>query len=305
MPKPLSELLVLVRASSALSESIFVATNVVELESNFPIPITTENNTISADGVGVLASIIRQSERWMPDCAYLQIRVEGYIAKYQSTEPYIDAVNLVKAFYGLLLALRLIELGGSFPIPSVQSRVFVHRQVENVWQLEDVRSIEPRHLRTIERLRLLNHDALNSEQRRAVWLTDRLGKVSAVLRSGDRARSLMLGAQWLFESYCGDDELLQFVQAAVVIEILLGDKAASDLTGLGELLANRCAYLIANSHAERDQVLKDFRQIYALRSKIVQQGHSRLTLNQRTLFGQLRRICNRIIQAEVELLSKT
>jgi hypothetical protein len=41
--------------------------------------------------------------------------------------------------------------------------------------------------------------------------------------------------------------MLQFVQATVAVEILLGDKTSSDLIGLGELLANRIAYSLANN----------------------------------------------------------
>jgi hypothetical protein len=56
------------------------------------------------------------------------------------------------------------------------------------------------------------------------------------------------------------------------MEILLGDKAASDLMGLGELLRNRCAYLISRNHAEREEILQDFKEIYAVRSHIVHAG---------------------------------
>jgi hypothetical protein len=86
--------------------------------------------------------------------------------------------------------------------------------------------------------------------------------------------------------------------------ILLGDKTSSDLTGLGELLSNRCAYLIATSHAERNDLLQDFRNIYEVRSKIVHRGKSRLALGERSLFDKLRWICRRILQEEVELLEK-
>ncbi|ALL66806.1 hypothetical protein K788_0003050 [Paraburkholderia caribensis MBA4] len=105
------------------------------------------------------------------------------------------------------------------------------------------------------------------------------------------------------DSYCGTDELLQYVQAAVVVEILLGDKAVSDQTGLGELLANRCAYLIANSHSMRNEILEVFRKINDVRSKIVHRGKSQLTKSERYLFFRLRWICSRIIQEEVRLIA--
>jgi Apea-like HEPN len=96
--------------------------------------------------------------------------------------------------------------------------------------------------------------------------------------------------------------MLSFVQAAVVLEILLGDKAASDLIGLGELLRNRCAYLISRSQAERDWVLQEFRKIYDVRSKIVHAGKRRLGTEEQILFFGLRRICQSVIQEEAKLL---
>jgi hypothetical protein len=112
---------------------------------------------------------------------------------------------------------------------------------------------------------------------------------------------LLLAAQWLFDSYCGSNELLSFVQGAVVLETLLGDKAISDTIGLGDLLGNRCAYLISKTLEEREMILRDFRSIYDVRSKIVHAGKKRLNREQRMLFEKLQWICHRAIQKEVEL----
>jgi hypothetical protein len=94
------------------------------------------------------------------------------------------------------------------------------------------------------------------------------------------------------------------VQAAVVMEILLGEKAVSDLMGLGELLRNRCAYLIGRSHKEREDTLSDFKEIYEVRSKIVHSGKSRLNAKERVLFNKLQWMCRRVIQEEVARLEE-
>ena len=74
--------------------------------------------------------------------------------------------------------------------------------------------------------------------------------------------------------------------------------------GLGELLRNRCAYLIGKSHKQREEVLADFRDIYDLRSKIVHRGKVRLHLKERSLFAKLQWMCRCVIQEEVQLLQK-
>ena len=88
----------------------------------------------------------------------------------------------------------------------------------------------------------------------------------------------------------------------VVLEILLGEKDSSDEIGLGELLRNRCAYLISKTHKDRSEILQDFKRIYAVRSQIVHRGKSRLTPDERSLFHNLRWMCRRVIQEELTLL---
>ena len=95
---------------------------------------------------------------------------------------------------------------------------------------------------------------------------------------------------------------MSFVQSMVVLEILLGDEETSDEIGLGELLRNRCAYLIGKSHQQRSDRLREFKEIYRVRSQIVHSGKSRLTPHERVLFDTLRWMCRRVIHEELSLL---
>jgi len=90
----------------------------------------------------------------------------------------------------------------------------------------------------------------------------------------------------------------------VVLEILLGEQSISDLMGLGELLRNRCAYLISKSHKQRLDILNTFKKIYDIRSKIVCKGKNRLSWEEQALSSRLQWMCCRVIQEEVELLKK-
>jgi len=88
----------------------------------------------------------------------------------------------------------------------------------------------------------------------------------------------------------------------VALEALLGDRAASDAVGIGDLLANRTAYLIATSRSQRESVLADFRRIYDTRSKIVHSGKNRLSASELQDFAKLEWLCARVIQEEVRIL---
>ena len=124
----------------------------------------------------------------------------------------------------------------------------------------------------------------------------------SLFNGGKKAEGILLASQWFFDGYShGPDELLKFIQTMVVLEILLGDKATSDQTGLNVLLRNRCAYLIGNSQEDRTKVLDLFSAIYDVRSQIVHRGKHRLSVQESILFDQLRWLCRRVIAKEVQL----
>src|SRR5262249_52446172 len=111
-----------------------------------------------------------------------------------------------------------------------------------------------------------------AEQR---WLRH-LSSIQKIFENHKDNEALLRAAQWLFDSFVGDDQLLAFVKATVCLEILLGDKQLSDTIGLGKLLANRCAFLISTNRHEREVILDDFEAIYRTRCKIVHDGKNRL-----------------------------
>ena len=135
-------------------------------------------------------------------------------------------------------------------------------------------------------------------------IRSRLAVISTAFQNLDVTERILLAGEWLLDSYVGKNELLSFVQTAVAMEILLGEEAKSDEIGIGELLRNRCAYLIGTSRSQREEILNDFRKIYDLRSKIVHRGKSKLSYDERTLFSKLRWMCSRVIREELRLISE-
>lgn len=238
------------------------------------------------------------------DAAYLQFSAEGFIGKYVTTNPIHQSICSLKAFCGIAIALRLFKIKYSYhPVP-LWLGLIVHRQIQGTWIIQGTHHLEGELARTFANLEIHDLDGvLDTAEKKRVWIEKCLGKMSKIFRNQDQAERIVLAGQWFFDSYCGRNELLSFVQITVALEILLGDKAVSDLMGLGELLRNRCAYLIAKSHEEREKILKDFKEIYEIRSRIVHRGKSKLTLHETGLFVKLQWICRRVIQEEVELMT--
>jgi hypothetical protein len=247
----------------------------------------------------------RRPPIWDPATAHLQIYVKGFIGIFGPTTPAEDAIDYVKAFLGIGIALRLFRVKRIFHPLSPKTRMYVHRRVAGKWIIERTVDLDASLSDALNDLVLDNLDGtLTSESEQARWAEQVLRKLRHAFAPGNRSKRLALAGQWLFDSYCGTNELLWFVQAAVVMEILLGDKTVSDLMGLGELLRNRCAYLVSRTSEERETILEDFQEIYRVRSNIVHAGKKRLNQEESRLFDKLRRLCRLVIFKEIELLEK-
>jgi hypothetical protein len=226
------------------------------------------------------------------------------VGQYGGTSTTLKAERLVRAFCGLGIAVRLFAHRHKFHQGVSKSYFYVHRQEQGgTWKPESRLDVDDTTDRGLLGLEMHTLDGqLATEQSKIEWAAYRLGDIQVAFSSDKKAESIILASQWLFDSHAGRDELLSFIQAMVVLEILLGDKKISDEIGIGELMRNRCAYLIGDSHEERAQLLDTFNKIYRVRSQIVHSGKHRLTLEERSLFSRLRWMCRRVIAKELDLL---
>lgn len=95
----------------------------------------------SRQGFGLvgIASLPTALNKWNQTTTYLQVKTEGFIGKYIKTNPVEDAIAMLKSFFGLSLAVRLmkikeVELGLSWARSQLESRIIVHRMIDDKWQ---------------------------------------------------------------------------------------------------------------------------------------------------------------------------
>lgn len=244
---------------------------------------------------------------WDENGIYLQVMVKGYLNSYGTTQPAIEAISILKTFFGICLSLHIFKRRYVYSSFLPLNAFYAHRGVHNNgWVIDNKISIDEGLGSIMSQIYF--EDLPGSDEnpiRKNQYFAINLAYISSVLdhREADGER-IATACQWLFESYYGDNELLNFIQATVVLEILLGDKSASDEIGLGELLRSRCAYLIGKTRQQRGEILQDFKEIYQVRSKIVHQGKRHLSSNERRLFFLLVWMGQRVIQEEAKLLSK-
>lgn len=239
--------------------------------------------------------------------AYLQNIQFGYVPEFGSSPAAEEAERILRATCGLGLAFKVWErgwrsaLGGVFG--PIQAHVHVWRRTSTGWADHNHRALPTELGEAISTLRVSEKLGEFGPDVTTEWAAKQFGRAH-VLYESDEGRAIARACRWLFDSYVGSNELLSFVQATVSAEILLGDKAVSDITGLTELLANRCAYLVGESRAQRNEVLADFRDIYRTRSRIVHRGLDGLDPDDEDRLRRLRWLCNRVIQKELDLLLK-
>lgn len=258
---------------------------------------------------GALSSLlIGRPRSWNKDTACIQIDLEGFIGRFGKTAPLERALGTIKAFVGLCLATRLMKVDEkqttqSFGGPP-KTRLIIHRQEGANWGIWSTYELPTDLSSTLNALEIDDIDGEIKPEQISGWTKNRLSKITTAFSNPGKAERVLLAAQWLLDSYVGANELLSFVQTTVAMEIMLGEESKSDVVGIGELLRNRCAYLIGKSHSQREKILADFNQIYIVRSKIVHRGKSRLSSEERTLFHELQWMCRRVISEELELIEK-
>jgi hypothetical protein len=194
--------------------------------------------------------------RMPEDGVCLQIDSGGFVDQYGISLTAAHAIEQARSFFGLGLAVALFQVGQQKTTPifgRVRKQIFVHRVDGESVYLDTAFEIDPEFSDFVERIEIVGANDKTSE------------------------------VNWR-AFYAGSNQLLAFVQAMVALEILLGDKESSDLTGLTELLSNRCAYLLGETQSERHGILQKFRAIYHVRSQIVHSGKSRLSDKEQVLF---------------------
>ncbi len=267
-----------------------------------PVPASPLNYPGAASLADIMLGFQNQ---WDPNKAYLQVKVEGFLPLFANTTPIEDGIDHIKSFFGLGIALGLFEFKRKYGDPPARENLWIHESKGGKWEYQNSTDLDRSASSTLYGLTLNGAFAekFEPDEQDVAFAKRTLDKIQRAFAAGPQSARILLASQWYFESFGGANEMLSYVQAAVVLEILLGDKAASDAMGLGELLRNRCAYLISRTQTEREEILRDFRRIYDVRSNIVHAGKKRLNSTEWSLFLRLRWICMRVLQEETRLLS--
>jgi hypothetical protein len=244
---------------------------------------------------------IPTEHRFEPNVLYLNAQLSGYVGKYLGLRPLEEFTLALRAFVGIGVAERVFRPRHFHFLGDRQASVIAFRGDGDAWEALEPQDLDPRIANLLHSVGPDSLIAKEGDPKTKYVASDFLMRAKAAFDENVVGERLLGSAQWLCDSYADTNSLLAFVQAMVALEILYGDKATSDVVGVGELLANRCAYSIARTRAQREEVLADFKRIYETRSKIVHRGHSRLSRREERDLDLLRWMVARALQEEIEL----
>ncbi|KQZ54610.1 hypothetical protein ASD54_04580 [Rhizobium sp. Root149] len=232
----------------------------------------------------------------------LQTKVDGFIGIYDRSVALQLAEQRTKSFFGLLLALGIIEKGSLYGPRVKKNRLTIHQATDEGWEYFREHEFDHDFDELIARVRIadmsaygvnLSGDALNK------ICSEVLNVVRTALQPTSTCKRVQLASVWLIDSYANGRDLLAFIQAMVSLEILLeGDYKE---TGLGAMLRNRCAFLIGTSEKDREDILCQLTRIYQVRSNILHRGKDQLTNEEKRLLYSLRYLTSRVIRKELAL----
>lgn len=239
--------------------------------------------------------------------AHLLVGVEGFVESLDGSRPYHLGLDRLKSVLGLMMAIGLVTWSPEWDREEQKVRVAIcRRQPDGLYQHVDTTSFGLDDSEMITGLVLSAGPDLATPAAWGQSIGVHINAISLVMRADPSTRDrILLGAQWYFESQRGGNQLLNFVQTMVCLEILVGEELKGDQAKLGisELIRNRVAYLIGRDMAERNQILETFGAIYKVRSEIVHRGQTRLSKAEAGYHNTLRDYCARVIRAEIALLN--
>lgn len=237
----------------------------------------------------------RSGFEWAPGTIYTQTDFEGYVPRTGESESARDLMRSILSAYGIALALGLLVddpwRAAEESAPFYALCIFK----EDGGPDAHVTNVDFDHAHLMKFKRLGNFSVFNS-QTQSPDLHRRVGEIGKVLSKG--GPRLLNAARWYFDSHCGSSDQVRFVQICTALEVLLGDESQGREVGLASLMANRCAYFLGKNDKQRTQINEDFRAAYAIRSKIVHAGKSKLSTDDKAHLLYMQSLCTAIIRKE-------
>lgn len=244
---------------------------------------------------GLRGGLLGSGFQWALDAIYTQTEFEGYVPGTGESESARDLMRSTLSSYGIALALDLLvedPWRATEESPPFYALCIFNADGGQDGHFTNV-NFDHSHL---TKLKHLGNFSRFSAQNQPSELQRRVADIGRVLAKAQP--KLLNAARWYFESHCSSSDQARFIQICTALEVLLGDEQEGREVGLAALMANRCAYFLGRNDKQRMEINKGFRAGYAIRSKIVHAGKSKLSSDDRAHLFYMQGLCTAVIKKE-------
>lgn len=235
-------------------------------------------------------------EKFYEKSLYFRYRTSGLVTDRLRPKPLHKMYDDIRAFYGAAMCFDIVQYYSFFK-EDVAYPIFVNKLTNDEYELT-----------LVEKADADLHDAgqayagkkLRDAENNTGAVADLFSPVIKIFNSSESQR-LRTSAIWLLRSFLSEKGMDRILDSTIAIEVLLGDREASDRVGLSKLMANRCAYSLGQTAHERRELFEFFTKFYRVRSEIVHSGRLYVSDDEKDVVNKGLKLAARILRHEVEM----
>lgn len=234
-----------------------------------------------------------------PDLLYISIPMMGYAYSRASSVLARFTEDYLRAFYGAGIAINFLSYGWNEGKSKIENPyVMIHE--EDGRELLATEKLEEE---LIANRSYFSTEDFSKRNKADLWseYQSTLSKIGTIFAENVDCRKLFSACIWFYRAKVNRRPLDALLQATIAIEVMLGDRKASEGIGLTNLLESRCAFLLGKSSVHRAEIAANFRKIYDLRSQVVHDGRHSLRTGDREIVTLATKLCAAIINRELTI----
>ncbi len=246
---------------------------------------------------------------------YVVIKASGYARRSIDDMAFRESLSSLKQLLHMCLVLNLIKLqepafslggflGGALYSPTIEATIIDLANQNEVFGSITLPLSIAFHIHKI----ILNTSSKkftdakqHGEEGIGNLFKSGLNETSYLIKtSHSNAQSVKSAIEWAFDSQVEENETISFIQLCIGLEAILGEETGRE--PLTETLADRCAYLLANTIESRKKIRSIFREFYSLRSTLVHGRSIRLKDEEKGFLEWGKNVLNGTILKEIKNL---
>lgn len=232
-----------------------------------------------------------------PKSLYMLYRASGVLTDSFRPKIIADFNDDLRAFYGACFAFKVMTYYS--PFKGDQNVVMMANEVDGGQRSFSFASVAEEDLRNAANVKSFfgtGFESFKSPESLSAVLVDVIKLFDA-----PESQRLKTASIWLLRSFLSERGMDKILDACISIEVLLGDRDASDRIGLSKLMANRSAYSLGRNARERIELSDFFVKFYKLRSDIVHSGRLKISKEETEVVDKGVELAARILAHETRM----